>query len=100
MLEEQKQNLGGMLTGRQVAFLSQDRFKTSPTEKAFLHFEDLMACTLKGDNLFGFQVDWDSCVQGLPTVPKDDIMETLCSAQLKKSTQFSSCMHSYDLKMS
>ena len=53
-----------------------------------LEFSDLMALELKGDNLRGFDTEWDNVLLGTKEHPEEKYLENLYRKQVKKSKQF------------
>ena len=63
-------------------------FRINDMENSMLDFSDLMALELKGDNLRGFDTEWDNVLLGMNEVPDEKYLENLYRNQVKKSKQF------------
>jgi len=95
---EEKFNLkGDMLKGRQIAFMLYHSYRVTDVEGGLLDFTDLLAVTLKGDNVRGFINDWELRLSGLRTMPAPNIMESLFRKQLDTSHQLENTMELYTL---
>merc|ERR1712079_672452 len=77
-----------MLNGRPIAWLTFQHFKINDMESSMLEFSDLMALELKGDNLRGFDTEWDNVLLGMREHPEEKYLENLYRKQVKKSKQF------------
>merc|ERR1711884_271174 len=77
-----------ILNGRQIAWLMFQHFRINDVENSMLEFSDLMALELKGDNLRGFDTEWDNVLLGMKEVPDEKYLENVYRNQVKKSKQF------------
>ena len=62
---------GRMVSGRQILFLVDQRYKMSEADGAVFDTEHLFSVTLKGDRLTEFLANWDQVLAGLRAVPNE-----------------------------
>ena len=97
--EEYLQKHKKMMTGRQMGWHMDQHFRLGDAEGTILEFQDLQAVVLKGDNLAAFQNEWDSTLNGINSLPGDEILESMYRAQVEKSVQFHQHMAMYETEI-
>jgi hypothetical protein len=76
-----------------------DHFKTSALGGHIYDFKDLCLLELKGDNLQGLVNDFETTIEGMDDVPKDNVLEWFLFIQLEHSEQFAPTMALHKLQM-
>ena len=74
--EEYLKRTKKLLKGRQLGWYMDQHFTLGDAEGMVLEFQDLAKVKLLGDNLSGFQNDWDWTISGMKEIPSDTILET------------------------
>ena len=97
VLDEKQAQKGRMLNGPQLYWLILQDLKRESTEQEVNELEDILSAKLKGDNLRGYQTDWDRVLLNCKDRPSDKWLEYLYDLQVKNSKQFEQSYKLYRL---
>ena len=77
LIDDQLSKHGKYLNGRQIYWIICNYFKVCETQGTIIELKDLLALSLKGDNVRQFVNAWHATMNLLQHVPSDDVLECL-----------------------
>ena len=87
------------ITGRQLYWLILKELAKKRSDDTVNDLEDLLEVNLRGDNIRGFQIAWNKCLQGMTERPQDSVLSTLYHRQIKASEQFRTTYDLYEMDL-
>jgi len=96
LIDDQLSKQGKYLNGRQIYWIICNHFKVCETQGTIIELKDLLALSLKGDNVRQFVNAWNATMNLLQNIPSDDVLECLFRAQLEKSVQLKEMLNLID----
>ena len=92
-IEEQKaQHENTFLRGRQIAFVIYDYFRSTGTGDSILDFSDLVGTSLPGDNVQGFETNWDDVLPSMKKISEDGFLDFFYNMRLGDSGHMQSIL--------
>ena len=74
-------------------------FQMTGTHETLLDFTDLTGGKLRGDDVLGFDTNWNEVLLSIYEMPPDSIVESSHRTQLKESDQLRNVLAMYDMEI-